>query len=210
MGIIYVFMIIVLLFTVFLLSIAFTKPKKKKASPEEIIEFYQFYQIKQIYDNLNQYINRYNELTGLFDAKFQNKRKEAVICHDQCSLAELNSISEQYINYKLSVENQILESKQNFHNQEYEISKPHIINAGLSSINNLLKELDLITPEEPVFEEPVQTQTASSVTYFSGCNTKEEADKRYKALAKAFHPDMGYGDESSFNAMQKEYDNLSF
>lgn len=199
MAIIYVFMIIVLLFTVFLLSIAFTKPKKKKVSPEEI---------KQIYDNLNQYINRYNELTGLFDVKFQNKRKEAVICHDQCSLAELNSISEQYINYKLSVENQILESKQNFHNQEYEISKPHIINAGLSSINNLLKELDLIIPEEPAFEEP--TQAASSVSYFSGCNTKEEADKRYKALAKAFHPDMGYGDESSFNAMQKEYDNLSF
>lgn len=205
MAIIYVFMIIVLLFTVFLLSIAFTKPKKKKASPEEIIEFYQ---TKQICDNLNQYINRYNELTGLFDAKFQNKRKEAVICHDQCSLAELNSISEQYINYKLSVENQILESKQNFHNQEYEISKPHIINAGLSSINNLLKELDLITPEEPVFEEP--TQAASSVSYFSGCNTKEEADKRYKALAKAFHPDMGYGDESSFNAMQEEYNNLPF
>lgn len=205
MAIIYVFMIIVLLFTVFLLSIAFTKPKKKKASPEEIIEFYQ---TKQICDNLNQYINRYNELTGLFDAKFQNKRKEAVICHDQCSLAELNSISEQYINYKLSVENQILESKQNFHNQEYEISKPHIINAGLSSINNLLKELDLIIPEEPVFEEP--TQAASSVSYFSGCNTKEEADKRYKALAKAFHPDMGYGDESSFNAMQEEYNSLSF
>lgn len=205
MDIIYVFMIIVLLFTVFLLSIAFTKPKKKKVSPEEVIEFYQ---IKQIYDNLNQYINRYNELTGLFDVKFQNKRKEAVICHDQCSLAELNSISEQYINYKLSVENQILESKQNFHNQEYEISKPHIINAGLSSINNLLKELDLIIPEEPVFEEP--TQAASSVTYFSGCNTKEEADKRYKALAKAFHPDMGYGDESSFNAMQEEYNSLSF
>lgn len=205
MDIIYVFMIIVLLFTVFLLSIAFTKPKKKKASPEEIIEFYQ---TKQIYDNLNQYINRYNELTGLFDVKFQNKRKEAVICHDQCSLAELNSISEQYINYKLSVENQILESKQNFYNQEYEISKPHIINAGLSSINNLLKELDLIIPEEPVFEEP--TQAASSVTYFSGCNTKEEADKRYKALAKAFHPDMGYGDESSFNAMQEEYNSLSF
>lgn len=205
MDIIYVFMIIVLLFTVFLLSIAFTKPKKKKASPEEIIEFYQ---TKQIYDNLNQYINRYNELTGLFDVKFQNKRKEAVICHDQCSLAELNSISEQYINYKLSVENQILESKQNFYNQEYEISKPHIINAGLSSINNLLKELDLIIPEEPVFEEP--TQAASSVTYFSGCNTKEEADKRYKALAKAFHPDMGYGDESSFNAMQEEYNGLSF
>lgn len=205
MAIIYVFMIIVLLFTVFLLSIAFTKPKKKKVSPEEIIEFYQ---TKQICDNLNRYINRFNELTGLFDAKFQNKRKEAVICHDQCSLAELNSISEQYINYKLSVENQILESKQNFHNQEYEISKPHIINAGLSSINNLLKELDLIIPEEPAFEEP--TQAASSVSYFSGCNTKEEADKRYKALAKAFHPDMGYGDESSFNAMQEEYNSLSF
>lgn len=207
MGIIYVFIIIVLVFTVFLLSIAFTKPKKKKVSPEEIIEAYQ---IKQIYDNLNRYINKYNELTGLFDVKFQNKRKEAVICHDQYSLAELNSISEQYTNYKLSVENLILETKQNFHNQEYNISKPHIINASLSSINNLLKELDLIIPEEPDSEEPVQTQTASSVTYFSGCSTKEEADKRYKALAKAFHPDMGYGDESSFNAMQEEYNNLSF
>lgn len=53
---------------------------------------------------------------------------------------------------------------------------------------------------------PVKFQTVFS--FFEGCRTKAEADKRYRALAKAFHPDTGCGDENMFNKMKEEYDNL--
>ncbi len=44
--------------------------------------------------------------------------------------------------------------------------------------------------------------------YFLGCKNKDDLEKRYKMLVKAFHPDTGYGDETLFKNMNTEYNKL--
>lgn len=43
-------------------------------------------------------------------------------------------------------------------------------------------------------------------TYFGGCDTKEQLDKRYHALCKIYHPDGELGDEEIFKIMKNEYE----
>ena len=45
-------------------------------------------------------------------------------------------------------------------------------------------------------------------SFFSGCNTVEKLNKRYKALCKAYHPDNEGGDEDTFIAIKQEYEEL--
>lgn len=47
-----------------------------------------------------------------------------------------------------------------------------------------------------------------SSVFFSGCNTAEKLEKRYKSLCKAYHPDAEGGDKETFQKMQDEYQNL--
>ncbi|MBR5356693.1 MAG: hypothetical protein IK121_07220 [Lachnospiraceae bacterium] len=49
------------------------------------------------------------------------------------------------------------------------------------------------------------SKSTQSMSLFSGCNTKEEIDARYRSLAKAFHPDSRGGDETMFKELEKEY-----
>jgi len=44
--------------------------------------------------------------------------------------------------------------------------------------------------------------------FFSGCDTPEKLEKRYKSLCKAYHPDAEGGDEESFKAVQAEYERI--
>lgn len=48
----------------------------------------------------------------------------------------------------------------------------------------------------------------SSVSYFHGCDTREKLDKRYKNLAKSFHPDTEAGDNESMQLVNEEYERL--
>lgn len=54
----------------------------------------------------------------------------------------------------------------------------------------------------------VENRSCSNSTFFSGCNTKEKLDKRYKALCKTYHPDGVIGDEETFKMIQNEYEQL--
>ncbi len=44
------------------------------------------------------------------------------------------------------------------------------------------------------------------MSFFSGCDTKEKLEKRYKALCKTYHPDSDAGDEETFKRMRDEYE----
>lgn len=48
----------------------------------------------------------------------------------------------------------------------------------------------------------------SGLLFFAGCDTLDKLEKRYRILARAFHPDEGSGDEESFKKMQAEYEQL--
>lgn len=63
---------------------------------------------------------------------------------------------------------------------------------------------------EEYHEEQHENQSAqgNGLVYFSGCDSLEKVEKRYKMLARAFHPDVGSGDEESFKKMQREYEQV--
>lgn len=44
--------------------------------------------------------------------------------------------------------------------------------------------------------------------FFSGCDTLDKLEKRYKNLCKAYHPDIAEGDTETFQKMQSEYQSL--
>lgn len=50
---------------------------------------------------------------------------------------------------------------------------------------------------------PVRT-----AVFFSGCNTADKLEKRYRSLCKAYHPDTEGGDTDTFQKMQEEYEAL--
>lgn len=49
---------------------------------------------------------------------------------------------------------------------------------------------------------------ANTSVFFVGCNSREQLDKRYKELCKAYHPDSVGGDQETFVDMQLEYREL--
>lgn len=49
-----------------------------------------------------------------------------------------------------------------------------------------------------------EKMSSAKPSFFSGCKTKREAAKRYRNLAKKYHPDNG-GDPKVFQKIQEEY-----
>ena len=47
--------------------------------------------------------------------------------------------------------------------------------------------------------------TAAVVDFFGGCTTDDELHKRYRALCKVYHPDVG-GHEDTFKQLQEQYE----
>lgn len=48
----------------------------------------------------------------------------------------------------------------------------------------------------------------SDTSFFRGCNTIDELNKRYHNLAKTFHPDLDAGDEETMKQVNEEYERL--
>ena len=77
--------------------------------------------------------------------------------------------------------------------------------------NDMSRSMQLFDHIHPKKEpSELQEPTSASNTFFLGCDTKEKAEKRYKALSKAFHPDGACGNEDMFKRMKEEYEGLSF
>lgn len=77
----------------------------------------------------------------------------------------------------------------------------------IPQIQKLDKQLEEIQKMVEKAKEDAQNPAKSSV-FFSGCNTAEKLDKRYKSLCKAYHPDSPTGDEETFKELQAEYEKM--
>lgn len=49
---------------------------------------------------------------------------------------------------------------------------------------------------------------ASETSFFRGCNTLDELNKRYHNLAKTFHPDLDAGDEETMKQINEEFERM--
>ena len=66
--------------------------------------------------------------------------------------------------------------------------------------NDLFDQMDeiLALAENPAFQS----------SFFNGCNSRTQLDKRYRELCKIYHPDAATGDQELFIEMQQEYKEL--
>lgn len=60
--------------------------------------------------------------------------------------------------------------------------------------------------QQQSYQQQSSGSTQDTDSYFAGCTTLEEVEKRYKALAKVFHPDSQTGNDVSFKQLQTAYE----
>lgn len=180
-----------------------------------------FNEIERACNLFNKYITEYNNLQQQFTNQYNVKIAEAQTISDIQMIKEILLYNEDFEKYS-AVLNQRLENIRGILNSgqakhvENELlsldefySKLKLLLSNLSYVSSGNDDFSKWFEQEEDKEEYINTSKDSgSLSFFEGCKTKTEADKRYRALAKAFHPDTGCGDEIMFTKMKEEYDNL--
>lgn len=180
-----------------------------------------FNEIERACNLFNKYATEYNTLRQQFANQYNVKIAEAQTISDMQMIKELLLYNEDFDKYS-AVLNQRLENIRGILNSgqakhvENELlsldefySKLKLLLSNLSYVSSGNDDFSKWFEQEEDKEEYINTSKDSgSLSFFEGCKTKTEADKRYRALAKAFHPDTGCGDEIMFTKMKEEYDNL--
>lgn len=180
-----------------------------------------FNEIERVGNLFNKYATEYNTLRQQFANQYNVKIAETQTISDMQMMKELLSYNEDFDKYS-AVLNQRLENIREMLNSEqikHIESELLSLDEFYSKLQHLLSNISYASSSNDDFsrwfeqeenkEEYTNTsKTSDNFSFFEGCRTKAEADKRYRALAKAFHPDTGCGDENMFNKMKEEYDNL--
>lgn len=180
-----------------------------------------FDEVERACNLFNRYVTEYNNLQQQFTNQYNVKIAETQTISDMQMMKELLSYNEDFDKYS-AVLNQRLENIREMLNSEqikHIESELLSLDEFYSKLQHLLSNISYASSSNDDFsrwfeqeenkEEYTNTsKTSDNFSFFEGCRTKAEADKRYRALAKAFHPDTGCGDENMFNKMKEEYDNL--
>jgi len=176
------------------------------------------------YNTAANYINRFNELIKQYNQtnnrylmELQKTERKIVMCNDFDAQKQFETITFEY-------ERTCNEANEYINRCRTCIEQKDFAGSGycmeqllsvLTSMDNIISSLNNITPKHNEYQFHKQsdidtktTETNAPFQFFIGCKTKEEADVRYRSLAKAFHPDSKGGDETMFLRMQKEYEAL--
>ena len=179
-----------------------------------------FNEIERACNLFNRYVIEYNNLQQQFVNQYNVKIAEAQTIGDMQMMKELLSYNEDFDKYSAVLNRWIgnIRGMLNSGQAKYVENELSNLDEFYSKLRLLLSNLSYVSSSNDDFskwfeqKEKKEYKNASNVSgglsFFEGCKTKAEADKRYRALAKAFHPDTGCGDETMFNKMKEEYDNL--
>ena len=208
---IYIFVLGVSFF-VFLMLSSNKKPEKKKAR-----------EFDELARELNEYISEYNILLSKFHVFFEKAQNTCTENEDIEGLEGLSKLITLFNNQidtmtSLIDENTELLRAGNIHSLSF-----YLLSNGVSDMNRTIDKTKLIEAnsidyvrirrereetrkryeEDTIIKQPI---IEKGLDPFSGCVDLESLNKRYKALAKAFHPDNGFGDNKSFLKIQSEYE----
>lgn len=175
-----------------------------------------FNEIERACNLFNKYITEYNNLQQQFTNQYNVKIAEAQTISDIQMIKEILLYNEDFDKYS-AVLNQRLENirgilnsgqakhvENEFLSLDEFYSKLKLLLSNLSYVSSGNDDFSKWFEQEEDKEEYINTSKDSgSLSFFEGCKTKTEADKRYRALAKAFHPDTGCGDEIMFTKMKE-------
>ena len=170
---------------------------------------------------LNKFPTEYNTLRQQFANQYNVKIAEAQTISDMQMIKELLLYNEDFDKYSVVLKQRLENIRGMLNSRQIEHVESELLSLDefYSKLQHLLSNISYASSSNDDFsrwfeqeenkEEYTNTsKTSDSFSFFEGCKTKTEADKRYRALAKAFHPDTGCGDENMFNKMKEEYDNL--
>ena len=198
--------LIICIFIITILILLFVKPGKNNASINRINK------IEQIYEEINEYINLYNEKNREFSTLSDKIRISIFNSNDQEAIYKYENISK-------TIEKKIKEA------YAYTNSTIKLLNSGkydegrnnisilkeiFEQINSSLDEMKKIRVINKADDYVFTATESNAAEYFIGCKSKEEAEKRYKSLSKVLHPDSKTGDEDLFIKMKLEYESLNF
>lgn len=180
-----------------------------------------FNETERVCNLFNRYATEYNNLQQQFINQYNVKITEAQTISDMQMIKELLLYNEDFDKYSAVLKQRLENIRGMLNSRQIEHVESELLslNEFYSKLQYLLSNILYASSSNDNFsrwfeqeenkEEYTNTsKTSDSFSFFEGCKTKTEADKRYKALAKAFHPDTGCGDENMFNKMKEEYDNL--
>ena len=180
-----------------------------------------FNEIERVGNLFNKYATEYNTLRQQFANQYNVKITEAQTISDIQMIKELLSYNEDFDKYSAVLKQKLENIRGMVNSRQIEHVESELLSLDefYSKLQHLLSNISYASSsnddfsrwfeqEENKEEYKNTSKTSDSFSFFEGCRTKAEADKRYRALAKAFHPDTGCGDENMFNKMKEEYDNL--
>lgn len=190
--------------------------KNKKQQTEEDTNLL----IDNVCRNINEHINTYNNILAEANIITTTKREEIINANDMDAMAELKIYTVEFQEQQELVSNRIEHIKrllEEEHDFESAFKQNQMLKEEVDLFAHIIEKMKYIEIHRTNYSDAFkntnfakQQQPERELNFFSGCETKEEADKRYRNLSKAFHPDTGCGDTELFQKMTDEYNNLKF
>lgn len=176
--------------------------------------------IDNVCRNVNNHIESYNNLITEAGIIINEKRSEISSANDMNAMTEYKLYVVEYqeqqelVLEKLESIKRILEDEKDF---EKAFQQNRILKEDIDQLSHIIEKIKYIEVHRVSFADSFKrtsyTETQNKqkeLSFFAGCETKTEADKRYRNLSKAFHPDTGCGDAELFQKMTEEYESLKF
>ena len=161
----------------------------------------------------NTLIQKYNETNQNYMIAMQKKERDIILCNDFDAQEMLQKAVSEY-EVTCNIANDYIRRSNeciNIRDSAGSLYCLEQLNQTLQDMDCIIRSFEKITPKmQQTYETPTihAKEEAPSLQFFTGCNTKEEIEARYRSLAKAFHPDSKGGDETMFRQMMEEYKNL--
>jgi len=144
---------------------------------------------QQYMDILNELLNEFEGLQQQMDIAMHIRQDSAVAYKFSEYANILNEILKQMSAFKSNISSKVFERQ----------FIPQIEKANRLSKNIIKDTMRIINKN--AFSEGEN----KALDFFEGCSSEEELKKRYKALCKVYHPDVG-GHEETFKVLQNQYE----
>lgn len=169
--------------------------------------------------NINQYITavnkliyQYNLYRESFDFTANEKNNEIINTQDKKAFNEFTNLVSKFTECIQKAEDTITYIKETIDELKPSLDAYGELEDTLTFMGIYLKNIEDIQCRKKNQKEYKQVQNnmsekrAEASDFFSGCNTINEVEARYKALAKVFHPDCKTGDNNAFKTLQDAYE----
>lgn len=199
-----------------IICLIFIKPKKYAS--KNLNQYSNQIQIERLIGDLlstlNAQIDRYNQINQKYQIKMNEVRELIYQTNDSIALEQLDYTMHQFNEKREIVMNLLTDSKSIIGTRNLQKIKD-LSDQCEEAIKKMEQSAQLIYKIHPqkqihnTYSQQANKESASNLEFFQGCVTRTNADKRFKALSRALHPDNDYGNEDLFKKMKEEYDHLS-